>query len=225
MKNSNPLIIILLGYSGSGKGTQAEFLRKEFNLDYMDSGTLLRERKKKNDFTGRQIAKVIDAGGLLPTPIIFKLWLDKFEELKKDKDFKGFITGGSPRKIMEARLIDEALEWYGWNKKVKIFLIKVSPEEVITRLAKRRVCQKCGKIFVFASPADKIKECPVCAGKIIKRKDDSESGVKKRLVWFKTEVGQVIDYYRGAGRLTEIDGEQSIEEVFKDIFKKINGGN
>lgn len=187
--SKKPLIIILLGKSGSGKGTQAELLAKKLGLDYVDSGTLLRKRKVKQDFTGAKIAKVIDNGGLVPTPVIFKLWLDKFEELKKKKKLQGIVTGGSPRKIFEAFLIDDALAWYEWDKNVRAVLIDISSKEAVLRLLKRG------------------------------REDDTLSGIKRRLRWFKTNVQPVINFYRKTKRLVKINGEQSVENVFKDILK------
>lgn len=222
MKHSKgPLIIIFLGKPGSGKGTQAELLGKKLGLDYVGSGDLLRERKKKKDFNGRKIAKVIDKGGLVPTPVVFKLWLDKFEELKEKKNLKGFVIDGSPRKILEAYLIDEALEWYEWDKNVKIMLIDISDKEAIWRLTKRRICQKCKEIIPYVGEFKNVKKCPKCGGQLIRRPDDTISGVKKRLSWFRTEVQPVINYYRKTNRLIKINGEQSIEDVFKEILKKL----
>ncbi|MGE4555107.1 MAG: nucleoside monophosphate kinase, partial [Candidatus Paceibacterota bacterium] len=121
-----PLVVIFLGKPGSGKGTQAKLLEERLGLNYVGSGELLRERKKRKDFTGEKIAKTIDKGGLVPTPVIFKLWLDEFDKLKTKNNLKGVVIDGSPRKILEAYLIDEALDWYEWNKNLKVFLIKIS---------------------------------------------------------------------------------------------------
>lgn len=219
--NKNPLVVIFLGKPGSGKGTQAELLGKRIGLDYVGSGDLLRERKIKKDFTGEKLVKVVDTGGLVPTPVIFKLWLDKFEIFKKRKDFKGFVMDGSPRKIFEAYLTDEALEWYEWDKNMKVMLIDVSNKEVIWRLTKRRICKKCGKLIPFVGEWRKVKKCPKCGGELKHRMDDTVSGVKNRLAWFKSDVQPVINFYRKTGRLIKINGEQSIENVFKDILKAL----
>lgn len=186
-----PLIVIFLGRSGSGKGTQARLLEKKLGLDYVSSGDLLRSRKKKNDFSGIKIASVIDKGGIVLTPVVFKLWLDKFEALKKKKNFKGFIFEGSPRKILEAFLLNEALEWYEWGENIKVVLIDISPKEAITRLLKRG------------------------------REDDTLSGIKKRLKWFETNVQPVISFYKKTKKLVKVNGEQSVENIFKDILKSL----
>jgi len=217
----NLKIIIFLGKPGSGKGTQAELLGEKLGLDYVGSGELLRSRKTIKDFTGKKVASVIDKGGLLPTPVIFKLWLDRFEELKKIKSLKGFIMDGSPRKILEAYLLNDALRWYEWEKFVKVMLIDISNKEVVWRLTKRRICKKCGEIIPFVGEFRKVKRCPKCNGELVKRVDDTVGGVKNRLGWFKTDVQPVINYYKKTGKLVKINGEQSIENVFKDILKAI----
>lgn len=217
----NPLVVIFLGKPGSGKGTQAELLGKKLGLDYIGSGDLLRQRVIKKDFTGRKTNIVIGRGGLIPTPVIFKLWLDKFEEFKKKKNLKGFIIDGAPRQLDEALLINEALEWYEWDKNLKVILIHISNKEAVWRLTKRRICQKCEEIIPYLGKFREMTECPKCGGKLIRRDDDTVQGVKNRLSWFRTDVQPVINYYRKTGRLIKINGEQSIEDVFKDILKVI----
>jgi adenylate kinase len=214
----NPLIIILLGKAGAGKDTQMELLREKIGLDYVGSGELLRERKKIDDFTGNKISQTIDNGGLVLTPVVFQLWIKKLEELKNRGDVKGIIIDGSPRKIKEAFLLDEALEWYEWNKNIKALLIDISDKEAIERIEKRKYCSQCKEIYIYDGKGEK---CSKCGGELIQREDDQIDGIKKRLDWFKKEVEPVIDYYKEGDRLIAIDGEQSIEKVFEDILKKL----
>ncbi|HPZ74736.1 MAG TPA: nucleoside monophosphate kinase [Candidatus Pacearchaeota archaeon] len=222
MKNSNPLVIMMLGLPGSGKGTQANLFVERFKLDYIGSGDLLRERKKEKDFTGKKIRQTIDVGGLVPTPVIFKLWLDQFEKLKSTKkNLKGLVIDGSPRKILEAYLIDESLNWYEWDKNVKIFLIKISIKESFNRLTKRRQCKKCGRIIPWAGDFKKLKTCDQCGGELFTRPDDNIESIKKRIEKYKKETMKVIKYYKKQGKLIEINGEQSVEEVFQEIAEKI----
>ena len=212
-------IIILLGKSGSGKGTQAELLQEKLNLDYIGSGNLLRARAKKNDFTGKNLGKALNSGKLAPTAVILKLWLDRADQLKNKKNLKGFIMDGNPRKILEAYLIDEAFDWYEWNP--KILLIDISNKEAIWRLTKRRICKKCKNVLPFVGEFRKMRKCPECGGQLITRSDDTSSSVKKRLAWFKKDVQPIINYYRKSGRLIKINGEQPINDVFKDVLKAI----
>ncbi len=220
-KKNNRLIILLFGKSGAGKGTQADLLVEKMGLEYIGSGDLLRARKNKADFTGKKIAEVMQKGGLIPTPVIFKLWVDKVDNLKGKKNLKGFIIDGSPRKIFEAYLMDELLEWYEWKENLRLVLIHISDREAIWRLTKRRQCTKCKEIIPFVGEFRKIKKCPKCGGKLVKRSDDTLAAVKNRLKWFKTDVQPIINYYRRTGRLLKINGEQSIENVFKDVLKAL----
>jgi len=217
----SPLILILLGKSGSGKGTQVDLLKDKLNLDFLGTGALLRERKKAGDFSADKIANVIDNGGIVPPPVVFKLWMDKFEGFKnKGDEFKGVILDGSPRKILEAKLMDDALGWFEWDKRVKIILIDISDEEAINRIAKRKICPKCGNIVVVSGSEDS-NNCSECGELLIIRPEDTIEGTQKRLEWFREEVSETVEYYESMGRLVRINGEQSVEGVFNDIMKEI----
>jgi len=218
--NKNIPIVIILGKSGSGKGTQIDFLKEKYGFDFIGSGELLRERKKINDFTGKKISQVIDFGGIIHTPVVFKLWMEELENLKK-KDLKGIIFDGSPRKIKEAYLLDEALEWFEWSANIKAILLDIADDEAVKRISMRKICSKCGYIFLPGRDPENMEECPECHGEMIVRPDDSEERTRKRLDWFKTEVEPVIEHYRSKNMLIVINGEQSVENVSKDILKAI----
>ena len=213
-------IFILLGLPGSGKGTQAKLLKEKFDFIYMGSGDLLRSRKKVNDFTGNKIIGVIDKGNRVPTPVIAKIWMDEFARFKKE-GFKGLIIDGSPRTILEKDLIEGSLEWYEWKKNKKVILVDISNEESVKRLTKRRNCRECGRPIPFVGKFKNMEKCPDCGGELVGRADDDEDGVRARLGWFKTDVQPVIDSYEKEGELIRINGEQSIENVFKDILEAI----
>lgn len=221
--NKSPLVIILLGKSGSGKGTQVNLLKDKLSLDFVGTGALLRDRKKIADFSGKKIAEVIDTGGIVPAPVVFKLWMDVFEQFRNKEGFNGMILDGSPRKLKEAWLMDDALAWFEWDKNVKIILIDISDEEAILRITKRKVCSKCGDIVIFTKESEDtaVSICNKCGGHLVRRPEDTIEGTKKRLEWFKEEVGETIKHYEDQGRLIKIKGEQEIEDVFKDILKAI----
>jgi len=217
-----PSIIILLGKSGSGKGTQGDLLVKKFGLERIVSGDLLRARAEKKDFTGQKQKEQMLKGLLTPMCVIFKLWLDRVEEIKNQKkDFKGLVMDGNPRRLIEAQLIDQAFEWYEWDKNVKAILVDISDKEAIWRLTKRRICQDCKELIPFVGEFRKLEKCHKCGGKLIARADDTVKSAKNRLKWFKTDVQPIINYYKKTGRLVKVNGEQPIEGVFKDILKVI----
>ena len=218
-----PQIIILLGKSGSGKGTQADFLRKKFkNYEYIESGKLLRSKAKDKDYVGKRISEIMLKGGLIPTPVIIKIWLDEAGRIKeKNKNMAGLIMDGNPRKILEAYLIDEAFDFFGWDKNVKVVLVDISDKEAIWRLTKRRMCKDCRELIPYVGEFRNLKKCPKCGGELVKRSDDTVASAKNRLKWYKTDVEPIVKYYKKTGRLIRVNGEQPIEDVFKDVLKSL----
>ena len=216
-----PLVIIILGPPGSGKGTQAKLLVKKFKLECFGSGDALRQRQKTGDFTAKKLIKVMGRGELVPSFIISKFWIDGLEKFKQKAKFNGLVFDGSPRKMLEAKLFDEALNWYGWQEKAKVIFINISRKESFNRLTKRRQCKKCGRLIPWLGEFKKLKKCDKCGGELINRADDKLEAIKKRLEEFKKEVIPVIKYYKEQDRLIEINGEQSIENVFEEILSKL----
>jgi len=219
--SKKPLVIIILGPAGSGKGTQAKLVAKKFGLEYFGSGDALRVRQKVGDFTAKKLIKVMGRGELVPSFVISKLWIDKLEKFKQKAKFNGLVCDGSPRKILEAKLFDEALNWYDWQEKAKVIFINISRKESFHRLTKRRQCKKCGRIIPWLGEFKKLKKCDNCGGELIIRADDKPEAIRKRLEEFKNEVIPVIKHYREQGKLIEINGEQSIEDVFEEILSKL----
>ncbi|MDD4624878.1 MAG: nucleoside monophosphate kinase [Candidatus Pacebacteria bacterium] len=214
------LVICLLGRPGSGKGTQAKLIVEKFGLAYFGSGQILRERQQINDYTGNKLREKMSNGQLVPSFIASKLWADKMEEFKQESDLKGFILDGSPRTLSEAKLLDEALDWYQWQID-RVFLIDISKELSFNRLAKRRQCLKCGRLTPFEEKYNDIKVCDVCGGKLVVRMDDKPEAVKKRLDTYDIEMQPIIDFYIHQDKLIKINGEQSIEKVFQEIMENI----
>ncbi len=216
-----PSIIILIGPPGSGKGTQAKMVADKFNLKYLGSGDSLRGYSKKKNFTGKKLFEAMNKGKLVPSFIVTKILGDGLEDLKNKKIKNGFVLDGWTRIKIESILLDEALEWYEWDKNVKVFLIKISQKESFNRLTKRRQCVKCKRIIPWIGEFKKLKKCDKCQGKLVTRMDDNVDSIKERLSEYKKETIPAINYYKKQNRLIEINGEQSIDNVFSDILKKI----
>ncbi len=192
---NQPLIIILFGRSGCGKGTQAELLKEKLGLIYLGSGKLLRQKAEAGGYSGKKIGEVLEKGLLIPTSIISHIWMGCLEEIKSKEDdgFKGILFDGSPRKLIEAKILEEALEWYDWDKNVKVILLDISREEAVKRLTLRH-----------------------------REIDDTPEAIKERLDFFDKEVAPVIDFYENKGCLIRINGEQSIENIHQEILEKLN---
>jgi adenylate kinase len=219
--SKTPLSIILFGRAGSGKGTQADLLAKKFKLEHFSSGEALRQRQKVGDFTGKKLAEVMNRGEWVPPSIVCKVWMDKLEEFKKKRNFKGWVYDGGPRFMLEAKLLDIALIWYEWEKNTKFILVDISKKIAFDRLTKRRQCKKCGELIPWLGDFKNLKKCHKCKGELIFRPDDKPSAIRKRLQEFEEHIVPVINYYKKQKRVIKINGEQSIENVFKEILKNI----
>ena len=220
MSNKKPKIIIIIGRSGCGKGTQAKLLIKEFGFEYLGSGDLLRKRGEKDDFSGEKIKKVMDSGKRIPTPIMFRIWSERIEEMKDEVNKKGLIVDGNPRSLREAELMNDAFEWYEW-KDTKVILLDISEQEAFDRLTKRRICKACGRLIPWVGDFKEMKICDECGGELITRADDNSEAIRARLDYYKKDVEPAIDYYKKQGKLIKVDGDKSIEDVYYDIKKAV----
>ncbi len=213
-------IFLLFGRSGCGKGTQAKLLAEKYTLPVYGSGSLLRERAAKDDFSGRKLKEFLLRGVLAPTSLIYKEWANKFDVFKEDPSFVGMIIDGSPRKWIEAELLSQAFEWYEWPDSYCI-LLDISRPEAENRLAKRRICKSCKNIIPYTSESKVLEKCDKCGGELGRRPDDTDEAIKERMEYFEKEVVPMIEYYRQRKQLIVVNGEQAIDKVFADIVEAV----
>lgn len=216
MKFNHQFNFIILGFSGAGKGTQAEFLARKFKMDVIDGGDYLRELAASQTLSGLKLRERMRQGHLAPTDIVRK-WLKK-QILAERKN--GLIISGQPRMINEAKLV---LEWFKQKndgRDLRVFFLRVSEKEVVHRMEKRYVCKGCGKSFAI-DDFKGTERCKTCSGEIAKRMEDSPLGIKNRLKYFNEQVVKTLEYFKQQGILIEINGEQSPEKVHEDILREI----
>jgi len=207
--------LVLLGAPGSGKGTQAEQISKETSLIHVSTGDLFRQAEKEGTELGRQAKSYVEKGLLVPDEIVIKMVLERIAGNKK-----GFILDGFPRTIEQARALDQALANGGVDWAV---YIKVSREELIRRLGGRWICRQCQRPYHMVSSPPKVSgKCDVCGGELYQRPDDTVETVEKRLEVYFDQTAPLVDYYKEKGKLLEIDGEKSIEEVAQQLMLKLN---
>lgn len=218
MKRGRKLNFILLGRSGSGKGTQVKLLNEHFggNLLNVITGDLFRKLAKKDTDTSKRVAKILKRGGLPFDDLATALWMYYIaHNLKGDQ---GLICDGSPRRVKEANNLDGFLEFLERKQDTYVLLIDISEKEAFNRLTKRRTCKKCRRLIPYVGEFKEWKVCK-CGGKLYYRIDDKPDAIKGRMEYYEKSVVPTIEYYRKQKRLIEINGEQSIEDVFKDILK------
>jgi len=215
-----PLSFALIGRSGCGKGTQADLLMKHFgNLFYVSTGDLLRGLAKMDTSAGKEANKILASGNLIPDFLIIGLWTR--ELCNNLKDGQGVLFDGAPRRLLESQQMDQFLDFLGRKEGFFPILLDISRKEAFDRLAKRRICKKCGKLIPWVGDFKKLEKCDNCGGELAHRPDDNAGTINNRLDFFDSEVEKVVDYYKKDNRLITVNGEQSIEKVFEDILKAI----
>jgi adenylate kinase len=214
------LNFVLIGRSGSGKGTQAEFLKQEFsNLHHIITGDLFRKLSKSETDTSHHIKKILAAGGLPFDYLAITLWMHEIAfNIKEDQ---GILADGFPRRLNEAKILDDFLSFLERKENTKILYIDVPEKEAFNRLTKRRICKQCKKIIPYIEPYKNWEKCEACGGELMTRSDDNPIAIQSRLDYFNDRVVPALDYYKEQDRLIVINGELSPSEVFEDIKKKI----
>ncbi len=208
--------ICLLGPPGSGKGTVAKKIHERYGVPVIEVGSLLREEASKQTTLGKRIKKIIESGDLVPDEIALDMFFRKVKDCKK-----GFVSDGFPRTVMEAEELDKWLGKKGGELDVALYL-DVSDKDIISRLAGRFVCAKCGAIYHEQTIKPKVSGvCDICGGKLEKRKDDQPDVIKHRLGVFHKESEPVIAYYEESGVLETIDGNQSVDDVIIQVLEEL----
>jgi len=208
------MLIILLGPPGAGKGTQAEMLVKEFDLVYISTGDILRKAVKEKTALGRKAQEYMDSGQLVPDDLV----VDIVKERLQEPDCKtGALLDGFPRTAAQAAALDRILPLIGTNID-RVVLLEVDENELIERLTGRRVCSNCGANYHIKFNPPKVRNvCDQCGGDLFQRDDDTLETVQERLEVYKKQTAPLIDFYREKDLLSIIDGNQDIEEVYKQI--------
>ena len=185
--------IILFGAPGAGKGTQANFLIKEFGLIQISTGDMLRDSVKRRTELGKQVENIMANGELVPDDIIFSL----INERLKNKDIKnGFIFDGFPRNLKQAEKLEQIMNQRNINLDF-VFHIDVDEDILASRIENRAKQEK------------------------ITRKDDTSAVLIERLKVYNRETKPVLDYYSKKNVLKVVDGMGTIEQVSSNIAMKI----
>jgi adenylate kinase len=209
------MYIVLLGAPGAGKGTQAATLTRELKLAHIASGDLFRQALSKGTELGLQAKAYMEKGQLVPDAITIKMVL---ERIAAPDCAAGIILDGFPRNVEQAKALDEALN--AQKKAIdKAVYIKVSETELLKRLTGRWICRKCQAPYHEVSSPPSIKgKCDKCGGELYQRADDNTETIKKRLVVFFAETTPLIEFYSRFGKLVEVQGEGSMDEISARII-------
>lgn len=206
--------IILLGSPGSGKGTQAQFITQKYGIPQISTGDMLRAAVRAGTPLGIAAKQVMDAGGLVSDDII--LGLIK-ERIVHDDCRNGFLLDGFPRTIAQA----EGLQAMGVNIDTVIEIV-VADEEIVKRMAGRRVHLPSGRTYHIEYNPPKVEGVDDATGEgLIQRDDDKEETVRKRLSVYHQLTKPLVDYYSAAGkgiRFGSIAGVGAVEDITQKVF-------
>lgn len=207
------LLILFMGQSGSGKGTQAKKIAADFGFNYIEMGGILRDEVKRQTDLGKQIDAIIHKEGKLVPDEMVKELIKK--ALEQSDHGKTIILDGYPRTLQQVHDLDKII---ADKKRIVVFDIQISDEEAMKRLTQRRICEKCKNVL----PVDaKDKVCPKCGGKLIHRTDDNPEKIKERLKWAHEKVYPAMEEYKRRGVLEKINGERPIDVVHQDIKTRL----
>lgn len=208
------MYILLMGPPGAGKGTQAERLISEYGIPQISTGDMFRAAVKAGTALGREAKSYMDRGALVPDSVTVGIVK---ERLSEEDCRKGWILDGFPRTTAQAAALDAMLHDMGITL-TAVLNISADKNDLIKRISGRYVCRSCGASFHSEFRPPKVKGvCDTCGGELYQRDDDKADTVSQRLAVYETSTKPLIDYYRASGVLYDIDGNQSMEDVYSQI--------
>jgi adenylate kinase len=214
--------VVLMGGPGAGKGTQAKQLQEALGLLQVSTGDLFREHFRNNTELGKLARTYVDKGELVPDDVTIAIVK---ERLTRQDCANGVLFDGFPRTISQADALESLLDEMGERVHIAPY-IHVAPEVLLKRLAGRWTCKSCGHVYhILFNPPQKEGVCDLDGGDLYQRDDDTEETQKRRIEVYFTQTAPLLAYYRDKGLLAEVNGEQSIEQVQKDLVQVIQDSN
>ncbi len=213
--------LILLGPPGAGKGTQAKLLMSRLGVPQVSTGDMLRQSVADGTDLGRKAKSFMDRGALVPDEVVIGI----IEERLRQPDCKGgYILDGFPRTLAQAEALSKALMSLSASLD-RVLSVEVPEDDLVKRLAGRRVCRGCGSMFhVDTHPPRRIEVCDKCGDALYQRDDDKEETIRHRLRVYLEQTEPLIAYYEKRGLLTQIDGRGTIEEISQRIDRALQRG-
>jgi adenylate kinase len=211
--------LLIFGAPGSGKGTQAEFIKERFGVPQIATGDILRSEKRRKTELGLKAQEYMDAGKLVPDDLVIAM-LEK--RLAQPDCANGFLLDGFPRTRPQAEALDRMMQAHAKRFDRALYLA-VPLEKLVERLSGRWTCAECGRTYhmKFNPPATDTK-CDFDGSDLYQREDDTPETARTRIQVYLDDTLPVLDHYRGDGIVREIDGDRPIDEVRQAILDAAN---
>lgn len=205
--------LLLYGAPGSGKGTQANFLRARFGIPHIATGDMLRAEIAAGTALGRQAQPILAAGKYVSDEIMIGIVRSR---LTQPDCAPGFIMDGFPRTVPQAEALDGLMADLG-KRFDRVIYLQVPVDELLRRLSGRLVCPQCQRTYPPGTAA-----CEADGGELSQREDDKPEAVRPRIEIYLEKTVPVLDHYRGAGLVSEIDGRGTIEDISSQVLAAVS---
>ena len=212
--------IIVMGLPGAGKGTQADSIVEKYDTPHISTGDMFRAAISEGTELGIKAKSYMDQGAFVPDEVTIGIVRERLS--KPDCD-KGFLLDGFPRTVPQAEALDALLS--DMDRKIEYVLnIEVDPDELVKRLTGRRICKVCGTSYHLLFNPPKVEgKCDKDGGELYQREDDNPETVKNRLEVNMTQTAPLLAFYNAKDVLSNIDGQQDIKDVFKELDAILQG--
>lgn len=208
-----------MGAPGVGKGTQARAMVAAWGIPQISTGDLLRANMAAKTELGRQAKELVDQGVLVPDALVNEMVA---ERLTQPDTARGYILDGFPRTLGQAEWLDGHLEGGAAGLPVVAVNLRVEYTQLLRRVTGRRMCPACGSIYnVYLHPPKVEGVCDLDGSPLMRRQDDTEAVFEGRLRAYQEQTAPVVEHYRQAGRLRDVDGEQPVEEVTRGMLDAV----
>jgi adenylate kinase len=210
--------VVLVGPPGAGKGTQAQFIASHLSIPKISTGDIFRANVSGGTELGKLAKGYMDRGDLVPDEVTIAMVRDRLAENDAQE---GFLLDGFPRNVAQAEVLKKMLADFGTGLDLVLELV-VDDDEVVRRLAGRRTCRSCGKVWHVDFDPPKVDGiCDACGGELFQRDDDREETIRHRLEVYQEQTAPLISFYADEGILRGVDATGPVEEVTQRAMSEL----
>jgi adenylate kinase len=219
-----PIVIVVLGPPGAGKGTQSSMLADLLRVPHISIGALLRSHARSDSEVGLRLRGMMASGQLVPDTLVLDVLATRINE---PDCARGLILDGFPRTLGQAELLERGLlksPFYANNLRDSFVALhlRVQKSTIVGRLSGRRICSRCNATYHLESQPPRVSgECDFDGSALTVREDDRQTTVLKRLRLYEQETAPILSHYTEKASLLEVDGEHPKENIAQEIVTAI----